>query len=70
MENKSNLKELWRTFKPLGITTKGEGNLKYHLKRIVRYFCKVFSNLADSLLQILRHSKNKFGIKITEDYYE
>ena len=31
--------------------------------------CTFFSNLADSLLQKLPRSKNKFGIKTTEKYY-
>ena len=34
----------------------------------VNTFCRLFSTLADSLLQKLPRLKNKFGIKTTEEY--
>ena len=39
-------------------------------KKESKYFCRLLSNLADSLLLKLSHLKNKFGIKTTEEYYK
>ena len=79
-ENNNNTKELWPTLKSLDLLFKRERQSKMSLKEngVVSYnskdnantFCRIFSNLADSLLQKLPGPKTKFGIKITEDYYK
>ena len=44
--------------------------VSFNSKDNANTFCRFFSNLADTLLQKLPRPKNKFGIKITEEYYE
>ena len=81
MQNRNNPKELWwRTLKSLGMPSKGGNQSKISLKEtgVVSFnsqdnastFCRLFSKLADSLLQKLPRPKNKFGIKTTEAYYK
>ena len=67
----NNSKELWRTLKSLGMSSKAGCNLKYHLKENdvvslnskenANRFCRFFSSLAETACP-----KNKFGIKTTE----
>ena len=79
-ENKNNPKELWRTLKSLGmpskrgrqskISLKENGVVSFDPKKNANIFCRLFSNIADSLLLKLPRPKNKFGIKTTRDYYK
>ena len=76
-KNKNNPKEPWRTLKSLVVPSKGgkqskiplkeNGVVSFYPKKNANIFCMFF--LADSLLLKLPRPKNKFGTKITIDYY-
>ena len=44
--------------------------VSFNSKDNANTFCRFFSNLPNSLLQKLPRSKNKFWVKITEEYYK
>ena len=79
-ENKNNPKELWKTLKSLGMSSKREmqsktsfkenGVASFISKEDANTFCRFFLNLTDSFMQKLPRPKNKFGIKTTEEYHK
>ena len=78
-ENTKNPKKLWKTLKQLGLPDKrspstnicleAENGLTFDLYTISEMFKKLFSNLANDLVQKLPAAANKFGNKSAEDYY-
>ena len=79
-ENIAKPKDLWKTLKSLGLsknfsvvqTNAVEDNkhLKYDLKSVAQTFSKFYSNLAESLLNNLSNSPNKFDINSVHHYYK
>ena len=78
-ENTKNPKKLWKTLKQLGLPDKrspstnicleAENGLTFDPYTISEMFKKLFSNLANDLVQKLPAAANKFGNKSVEDYY-
>ena len=72
-------KKLWKTLKQLGLPGKRspstnicletENGLTFDPYTISEMFKKLFSNLANDLVQKLPAAANKFGNKSVEDYY-
>ena len=61
---------LFKRGRQFKISLKENSVVSYNSKDNANTFCRIFSNLADSLLQKLPGLKTKFGIKITEEYYK
>ena len=78
-ENTENLKNLWKTLKQLGLLDKrspstnicieAENGLTFDLFTISEVFKKLFSNLANNLVQKLLAAAEKFGNESAKDYY-
>ena len=78
-ENIKKPKKLWKTLKQLGLPDKRspstnicletENGLTFDPYTISEMFKKLFSNLANDLVQKLSTAPNKFGNKSVEDYY-
>ena len=79
-ENIAKPKDLWKTLKLLCLFKKNsvfqtdaiEDNkcLKYNLKSVAQTFAKFYFNLAESLLNNLPNSPNKFNINSVYQYYK
>ena len=52
------------------ISSQENGVVSFTSKDNLNTFCRSFLNLAESLLQKLSCSKNKFGIKTTKEHYK
>ena len=78
-ENTKNPKKLWKILKQLGLPDKrspstntclkAENRLTFDPYTISEVFKKLFSNLANDLVQQLPAAANKFGNISVEDYY-
>ena len=78
-ENTKSPKKLWKTLKQLGLSDtrspstntclEAKNGLTFDSCRISEVFKKLFSNLANDLVQKLPAAAKKFGNKSAEDYY-
>ena len=79
MENTANPKKLWKTLKKLGlpekrlpctdVCLKAEEELKFDLFTISEFFKKLYSILANDLVQQLPAAARKFDIEAVKNYY-
>ena len=79
-ENIAKPEDIWKTLKSLSLSKKfsvvqtkaieDNKRLKYDLKSVAQTFAKFYSSLAESLLNNLPNSPNKFDINSVHHYYK